>query len=157
MKNFFNKWVCNWVVLAIVLGIALGGAFNDFADAALKAPKRVAFMGWQYDDNLGNTTGNTDNVLVGSPNVPDEYNCLFSVTNSTGSLVQNTATVQIRTSYDNVLFDVVQTVAVANGLVLTGVRNVPATNTPFSNYWDMNITALLNANGSRVNAQCVFE
>ena len=98
---------------------------------------------------------NLDNVKVGVPNVPDESNCFFSVTNSTGAAIANNATVQIRTSFDNVLFDVVTTVTVANSTV-TGIRNTPGATTPFGNYWDMNITAIQNAI-HRVNAQCIFE
>lgn len=159
MMKFLNK--CKgpvlMLILALVIGLTLGGVtFDDVASAGLKKSKRVGFMGWQYSDNLGNTTGNTDNVLVEQPNVPDEYNCVFSVTNSTGALVANTSTVEIRTSYDNVLFDVVKTVTVAASTV-TGIRNTPGATRPFGNYWDMNITAIQNANDSRVNAQCVFE
>lgn len=158
MKKFLSK--CKgpvlMLILALVIGLTLGGVtFDDVASAGLKKSKRVGFMGWQYSDNLGNATGNTDNVLVELPNVPDELNCLFSVTNSAGALIANNSTVQIRTSYDNVLFDVVATVTVANSTV-TGVRNIPTSTTPFGNYWDMNITAIQNST-HRVNGQCVFE
>lgn len=157
MKDITFKGAVMMLVMALMIGLTLGGVtFDDVADAALKDSKRVGFMGWQYSDNLGNTTGNTDNVKVALPNVPDEYNCVFSVTNSTGALVANTSTVEIRTSYDNVLFDVVKTVTVVASTV-TGIRNVPGPTMPFGNYWDMNITAIQNANASRVNAQCVFE
>ena len=64
MKNFFNKLVCNWVVLAVVLGIALGGGFSGLADAALGKAKFVGFMGLDYSSDLGNATGATTAVEV---------------------------------------------------------------------------------------------
>lgn len=165
MENLFNKWKgpAMLLILALVMGLMLGTSIFDMsgftgeAEAALKESKRVGFMGWQYDDSLGNTLGDTDNVKVGSPNVPDEYNCFFSVTNSVGQFVTNTASVEIRTSYDNALFDVVRTVSVANGSVVTGARNTPGATSPFGNYWDLNITVIQNANDTRVNGQCIFE
>lgn len=142
------------MILVMVLSLMLGTAIAD-----LSKSKAVGFMGVDYSSDLGNTTGVTTGVVV-SPKLtaefPDEVNCFFSIQNTSGVIVANTATVNIETSYNGGDWDIFQTVSAAASVV-TGVRNTGATNTPFGRYWRMNITAIQNANASFVSGQCLFE
>jgi hypothetical protein len=145
------------LVMALIIGLTMGMAIGpDLAGADLTQTKFVSFMGVDYTGNLGNTTGATTAVTLETNEVPDEFNCFFSVQTSAGEIIANTATVEIQTSYKGSDWDVYQSVSVAASAV-TGIRGTGGATTPLGDKWRMNISAIQNANSSYVTGQCIFE